>query len=73
MLIQVFANQVFTLSRLWQMTQAICFNCLIVSGLGVIVLQGGGEICDEVIDIFDADAQTEHVRIYSGSHLLFRT
>ena len=73
MLVQVFANQVFILSRLWQMTQAICFICLIVSGLGVIVLQGGSEIGDEVIDVFDADAQAEHVRIYSGSNLLFRT
>lgn len=72
MLVQVFANQVFILSRLWQMTQAICFICLIVSGLVVIVLQGGGEIGDEVIDVFDADAQAEHVRINSGSHLLFR-
>ena len=40
-----------TVNRLRQMTQAICFNCLIVSGLGVIVLQGGGEICDEVIKV----------------------
>ena len=32
----------------------------------------GGEVGDEVVYVFDADAQTEHVRVYSCCYLLLR-
>ena len=39
-------------------------------GLGS--LQGGGEVGDEVVDVFDADAQAEHVRVDACCDLLLR-
>ena len=30
------------------------------------------KVCDEVVDALDADAEAEHVRVYSGCHLLLR-
>ena len=38
----------------------------------MVLLQCGGEVGDEVIDVFDADAEAEHVRIYSCCHLFLR-
>ena len=49
------------------MAQAIQSNMLIRN-----VLQCGGEVGDEVVDVFDTDAQAEHVRINSCRNLLLR-
>ena len=35
-------------------------------------LKGGLQVCDEVVYVFYADAQAEHVRIYPCCNLLFR-
>ena len=45
---------------------------LIAIFLGATGLQRGGEIGDEVVDVLYADAEAEHVRVYSCGHLLLR-
>ena len=45
---------------------------LIASFLGAMGLQRGGEVGDEVVDVLDADAEAEHVRVYSCGNLLLR-
>ena len=37
------------------------------------MLQCSFKICAEVIDVFDADAEAEHVRVYACCYLLLRT
>ena len=47
------------------------FIRLIASLLGATeFLQCGGEVGDEVVYVFDTDAETEHVRVYSCCNLL---
>ena len=39
---------------------------------GLRQLQRSVKVSDEVIDILDTDAETEHVRVNSGGYLLLR-
>ena len=39
----------------------------------MLCLERSSKICDEVIDVLDADGEAEHVRVYSGRYLLLRT
>ena len=45
---------------------------LIAIFLGATRLKSGGEVGDEVVDVLDADAEAEHVRVYSCGNLLLR-
>ena len=57
----------------WKCRQVDTFMCLIIRMMAAEgLLECGGEVGDEVIDVLDADAEAEHVRVYACCYLLLR-